>query len=569
MKRRYKIILFLSYKLNAKLFKKIEDSFAKQILAKFQLVRSPKFDVKYKFLVFEKNKYNSSFIEVIKIFLYVLSVRALTRTLLFITKTIPNSEEIYELTRFKLIFTLWRHRRMIFQHLFSHLSYVYLNYDKYSTIKTLSPSHVGYKNLAENFRKFDNYIIEKSFARKNFIKFDIKDKRQKTTLDKFISWDSSIFLKFLKSHKLEEIASDYLSDNYPILALEISKFRNIKYITHELSKDTLDDIYKKNGLDYYDIILDAEIWHQRFIYSNNMIVNIDATTYPTQKFVAGSWQFIHDGGASSSQMLLLRPSEITVDLKEAIFLLGRCDENWYHLLLDTAPRLLFFDNIPLNIPVLVRSDLPSSTRRFLSKLTQRKIIEVGLDEKVRVSKLYVCPGRSTVFDSKPPLGMNWVDFSPLVLNLFRDRVLDSLGVIPDSSVPKRIIFERRASTRNVLVQEKLKKVFDDFSFQRLPLNDKFFNRQVQVFFNTKFVATPGGAVLANVIFMKPGSKVLVLKSRGNRKLNPWAKLCESFNLKYVEVTGLPTYWGSSFLRRLHSNFYISPKKLRRVLSREI
>jgi capsular polysaccharide biosynthesis protein len=165
--------------------------------------------------------------------------------------------------------------------------------------------------------------------------------------------------------------------------------------------------------------------------------------------------------------------------------------------------------------------------------------------------------------------MNWVDFSPLVLNLFRDRVLDSLNVIPDGSVPKRITFERRSATRNVLSRGKLEKVFDDFSFEKLHLNSNFFDRQVKVFFNTKFVATPGGAVLANVIFMKPGSKVLVLKSWGNRKLNLWAKLCESLNLECIEISGLPTYWGLSFLRRLHSNFYISPKKLRRVLSREI
>ena len=197
------------------------------------------------------------------------------------------------------------------------------------------------------------------------------------------------------------------------------------------------------------------------------------------------------------------------------------------------------------------------------------MIEVEPDETVIVSRLYVCPGRSTVFDSNPPEKMNWVDFSPLVLNLFRDRVLDSLDVIPDRSFPKRIAFERRSATRNVYPWEKLEKVFDDFSFKRLPLNGNFFNSQVKVFFNSKFVATPGGAVLANIIFMKPGSKVLVLKSWGNQKLNLWSKLCESINLEYIEVTGSPTYWGSSFLRRLHSNFYISPRKLRRILSREI
>jgi capsular polysaccharide biosynthesis protein len=291
--------------------------------------------------------------------------------------------------------------------------------------------------------------------------------------------------------------------------------------------------------------------------------------FPTQKFIAGIWPFSYRDKKNLGIQQLLAPSQTSVDLSEAIFLIGRCDENWYHFLLDTAPRLLFFENIPAHVPILIRSDLPSTTKEFLRKLTSRNVIEVMPEETFKVSKLYVCPGRSTVFDSTPPNGLSWVEFSPLVLNLFRRKVLDSLGVSSDSHKQSRITFERNSATRNNLNPSSTKRVLQDFTFQTLSLNVKFFQEQVQVFHNANFVVAPGGAVLANIIFMKPGTKVLVLISWRNRKLKLWKDLSESFNLKYMEVKGFPTYWGFNYLQRMHSNYYISPRKLRRILSKEI
>jgi hypothetical protein len=368
---------------------------------------------------------------------------------------------------------------------------------------------------------------------------------------------------------LEVIASKYLQDNYPLFFIESNKYLVIEYVNHELAIFSFDDLYQKRGLNSFETILNCEIWHQRFIYVENRIINFDATTFPAQKFVAGNWQF----GAGDKKNLgvqeVLKPSQISVNLNEAIFLMNRCDENWYHFLLDTAPRLLFFESIPANVPILIRSDLPSTTKKFLRKLTSRNVIEVKPDETVRVSKLYVCPGRSTIFDSAPPKGLKKVEFSPLILNLFRRKVFNSFGISSDSNTDVRITFERKSATRNVINWNSIHKILQDFNFQNLPLNTKFFQEQVQVFHDANFVAAPGGAVLANMIFMKPETKLLVLVSWRNRKLKLWKDLSKSANLKYFEVKGFPTYWGFNYLRSLHSSFYISPRKLRRILSKEI
>jgi hypothetical protein len=569
MKQRYKLLFFLRYRLNLNLFKKIESKFVEKLIPRFEIVHSPRFNVSLKYLIFDINKNNSSFLNKSRIIFNILRRRALTRTLIFGMQAMPNSNEVYKISRWKLGMELLKNRKLLTRNIVSHLSYDYLNFKDYSGRKLLGPLHIGHKDLAKDLIEYQIFLIEETYSRKKYLEFIPSDKIRQTDLDRFISWNTNIFIEFARSNKLDNITNEYLRSNYYLLFVEINKYIRLEYVNHELSYFSLDYLLQKNGLDSFETILDGEILHQRFISVKNRIINFDATMFPTQKFIAGVWPFSYRDKKNLGIQQLLAPSQTSVNLSEAIFLIGRCDENWYHFLLDTVPRLLFFENIPAHVPILIRSDLPSTTKEFLRKLTSRNVIEVMPEETFKVSKLYVCPGRSTVFDSAAPKGLQRVEFSPIILNLFRRKVLDSLGVSSDSHKQSRITFERNSATRNNLNPSSTKRVLQDFTFKTLPLNVKFFQEQVQVFHNANFVVAPGGAVLANIIFMKPGTKVLVLTSWNNRKLKLWKDLSESFNLKYMEVKGFPVYWGFNYLRKIHSNYYISPRKLRRILSKEI
>jgi capsular polysaccharide biosynthesis protein len=271
----------------------------------------------------------------------------------------------------------------------------------------------------------------------------------------------------------------------------------------------------------------------------------------------------------SSKYEIVAPSNSPLKIENAIYLMGRVDENWYHFLLDTAPRMLFLENVPMSVPVLIRSDIPQTSKDFLKILTSREVIEIDPADLVEVEMLYVLPGKSTVFDSRPPKGLNHAEFSPVVLSLFRNKVLENLQINANQNSKQRISFSRKSVTRNVINWGKIRQELDSFSINYVPLDLKFFRSQVQVFSNSNFVVSPGGAILANIIFMNPGSKVVALKSFRGQRVDLWGKLSDSLDLKYIAVNGIPTYWGFLYLRKLHSNYYISPRKLRRILSREI
>ena len=571
MQFKYKLCVFLWYRLKLKLPKEIESQILERLISSFTLNHSPRFEVAKKYLVYNEKNYNSSFFELTRIVLHIMSVRALTRTLIFSTNSMPNSKEVFSISRWQLATKLIKNRQFLFHNMLSHISYIYLTVENFTAMEVLTPIHVGNEIFLENLFQCELFVIQPNYFGALQFKFNSEDIKRRTFADKFIDWNPKFFLEFLELHnlELESVADQYLLDNYPLLFSEKNRYLKIEYTNHEFSSFSVDSIFQKKGLEYFETVQNVEIWHQRFVYSKKKIVVFDATCSPTQKFVAGYWPFTYRNRKNSGVQIVLRPSEKFFELNEAIFLLGRCDENWYHFLLDTAPRLLFFENIPTTVPILVRSDLPSTTKNFLRKITARKILEVAPNETFRVSRLYVCPGRSTVFDSRPPKEMQQVDFSPLVLKLFRQKILDSFGNISDSSIPERIVFHRRSSTRNIVNWLSFEKVLGEFSFHNVELNAHFFSRQLEVFSNAKIVATPGGAVLANIIFMKPGSKIFVFQSWWNSRLNLWGELSKSFSLEYIEVVGLPTYWGLKFLRRVHSSFYISSRKLRRILSKEI
>ena len=151
MQRRYKLLLFFTYKLKLKLFKKTESKFVKIIVTNFEIDHSPRFNVRFSYLVFDINKSSSNFLEKSRIIFYILSTRALTRTLVFVMEAITNSNEVYQISRWKLCMELLKNRKFLIRNVVSHLSYHYLTFEEYSGMRLLTAMHIGNKYSAWNY----------------------------------------------------------------------------------------------------------------------------------------------------------------------------------------------------------------------------------------------------------------------------------------------------------------------------------------------------------------------------------------------------------------------------------
>ena len=571
MKLRYKIYIlfsckykkFVSDKFEIKISQLIQDSIEADLVEINQ-------NIPYKKLVLSVEPKNKTFAQSARIMLYILSVRGLTRTLLMLTQPFPGMSNYLTVSRFTILSIILKYNKIFKTQFLDRLSLEFKTFNEYSSYSIFPSTGLLNEYLISLSTNHVNLAFEKPLGKKyNFNTGNDKLHNQQLFIEAFIKWNSKFFIIFIKRNQLEVLLKEFLLRFYPSINNEINRIRFIEFNDHSLSSFSFDDIYLEKGFYACEQILNAEILNQKFIRLGENILNLESTSSVKQKFVAGLWSYRYRIYKDQDLYHVSLPTDDLKSMKKGIYLIGRCDENWFHFLLDTLPRLSFFEGVSLDVPLLIRADIPNTTKEFLAKITKRKIVELAPNTRVKVAKLYVCPGRSSVFDSKPPKHESWIKFSPEVLIQMRDRIMDSL---PNKTSPftlSSVLLSRKSSKRNLLSAKSIEKLAFKLHVPVKELDEDFFRNQIQIFANANHVISPGGAVLANILFMKPGSKVTVLRASTINKLNIWQQLAEISQVEYSEVSGIPIYFGLDYLKRLHSNFYISPRKLRRIMSEEI
>lgn len=527
-------------------------------------------NIMYKKLVLSKMPKNQTFIDSGRIIFHILRIRGLLRTLLILIRPFPETNEYKTVSRFSILSKILIHPKIFKSQFLGRLSLEFKTFEEYSSYAKFPSTQLLNENVIALYADSMNLVFEKPIYKKYiFNSNEYWSDNIGLFVDVFVRWNSKFFIIFVLRNRLHDFVEEFMHQAYPPVSNEFKRIAYMHFVDHSLANMNLDDLYLKKGFNAYDEILNAEILHQKFIKVGENVLNLESTASVKLKFVAGLWSYTNRIYRDKDLTSLLLPEINSNSVSKGIYLIGRCDENWYHFLLDTLPRLLFFESISKDVPLLIRSDIPRSTKEFISKISDRKIIELEPNTRIKVAKLYVCPGRSTVYDVKPPRHENWVEFSPIVLSKLRESIMDCLADESSPNILGTILISRKSSKRNLLNAESIKKVVSEGHVPIYELDQDFFRDQIKIFANTKHIISPGGAVLANIIFMRLGSKVTVLRSYGLNKLNIWKQLAEITKVEYSEVKGIPSYWGFNFLRRLHSNFYISPRKLRRMLSEEI
>lgn len=388
----------------------------------------------------------------------------------------------------------------------------------------------------------------------------------RTLLARLVLWNSKHVLTILRE-KPELYENEWTKMTlglFPDFKTVYESTKRISVKFHPNSTKGLDES-NYNEQSFIDSENEVEIWHQRFIIKDDTWLVIDSTCSPYTEYVAGHWQFLEQSKLPGSAVHIVIPKEQKeMQLNQAIFLMGRADENWYHLLLDTLPRYILLRKVPNEVPVLVRADIPKSSIEFISKLVQHKIIFITPDIVVKVRKLYFVASRSTVFDSKPPIGEKQVHFPKRVYRDLKELVLSVYSGRKDGRYATHIYFPRNAKYRNINNAVKIENLMQRLGFKTIHSDSQFYKDQFNIFNNANFVVSPGGAILANIIFMNQDSMVVAFRSTRDNGLDLWKKLAEACDVTYAEVVGFPTYYGPGFLARQHSNYYLSPKKVEKV-----
>jgi hypothetical protein len=238
-------------------------------------------------------------------------------------------------------------------------------------------------------------------------------------------------------------------------------------------------------------------------------------------FAAGLWDKIEFLGEGNSCNLIngLSQTKPLGSIEEAIDLTGRTSGNYWHFMLEILPRLVgrLSQTNFIGIPLLVNADAPISCQDALRRmLPTSQIIAIKSDAWISVGKLHSPLYLTKALDSGklyPEAKFTWDPEAYLpALNLIR-----AWGVPYQDRSSKRskIFVTRNSSYRNIEGAELLEAYLRGLGFTIIDPSQLSFSEQILEFGNASLVVGFGGAVWANLLFVRPDTKVVSIISRAS------------------------------------------------------
>lgn len=209
--------------------------------------------------------------------------------------------------------------------------------------------------------------------------------------------------------------------------------------------------------------------------------------------------------------------------------------NYHHWLLDTVPAFGLLAEAGCELGrfdhVLLQSPLAAFHRETLERLRidpSRVIVQGASDH-------FVCDRALVPSYSEPGREPERFDYTPEGLRFVRE--LFEAGRVPPPVQAARLIVSRaRASTRRLVNGADVAAALASAGFVNLHLEDFTIREQAALFAHADTVVMPTGGALANIVFCRPGTRVIELFSPAYLPMFSFV-LCSALNLRYVALVG--------------------------------
>ena len=183
--------------------------------------------------------------------------------------------------------------------------------------------------------------------------------------------------------------------------------------------------------------------------------------------------------------------------------------NYFHWMIDVLPKLYLLEQSSISwekIDYWVFNTLEFSfCQETLSRLRipQNRIVEISGETHLQAKNLICTSSPSITNDGRVPIS-RWI------INFLRDQFLpnscsDAFRVDP----PKRIWISRMdSSRRSISNEQEVIDFVEPFGFISVKLSSLSVLEQATLFNQSEVVIAPHGAGLTNLVFCKPGTKVI-------------------------------------------------------------
>lgn len=218
-----------------------------------------------------------------------------------------------------------------------------------------------------------------------------------------------------------------------------------------------------------------------------------------------------------------------VYIEEPVLMIGG-HKNHFHWILNWLPRLFIakefqdmFGGLE-NIKICVDGGLRKAHIESLEKIgiSQEQLLFNSMSYKNTEHFYYF---KKLYF----PNFFQPTEFSLFIRDYYHDFFTKKSLLKQDDSLPKLIYVSRqqeRRIRRRVVNNEALEKCLKSYGFETVFVENLSFEEQINLFYNADLVLGPHGAGLANIVFCRPQTKLLVFEYSEHSLFEGLAKICE-------------------------------------------
>lgn len=239
-----------------------------------------------------------------------------------------------------------------------------------------------------------------------------------------------------------------------------------------------------------------------------------------------------------------------------------CAQNYAHWLTEVLPRITMFCAMDefKNIPIIINSNLHENILESLILITgaDREIIAIPVGRAIKVDMLYITSAVGYVpFGQRNSKLSNHShgQFSPSALDLVRKKSISIAKKKVDHGWPQLIYLRRNSGTRRIANEAEIEEQFSSHGYVIVESEKLTFMQQIQLFSNAKEIASPTGAALANCIFCKPGTRIIVMMGKHDNMIyRYWVNMLAPIKIEVAYCLGIIT---AKYDLGMHGDYFIN------------
>jgi capsular polysaccharide biosynthesis protein len=241
--------------------------------------------------------------------------------------------------------------------------------------------------------------------------------------------------------------------------------------------------------------------------------------------------------------------------ERGILIGNRFAYNYFHFLIECLPRVILARAAGVEPAPFVVGEVPPSCVELLSWFGS--LLQLDSFTLTHFETLHI-PHLDSFSPDNPAFFARSV-YDTTYLEMTRRAVLDRVPVVDRCTSDIIYLGRRGGNTRNIVNEEEVLPILQSINADIIYPGEMCIAEQVAAFQAANLIIAPAGAGVANILFCRPGARLIVLNQ--DKLVNPgyFSLLAQSLGVGFCSVAG------RGIEDRVHSSFVIDPDTLARAI----